>query len=109
MKEEIIRRAQKNITYERVCGYFVRVERCQSGGHGGWAVIGDAVAVLLFLVSWFCGYLVRAYGYLVRVCGYFVRVERCQSAGHGTWAVIGEAVAVVLFLTSAWLIWAWLP
>ena len=26
-------------------------ERCQSGGHGTWAVIGDAVAVVLFLTS----------------------------------------------------------
>jgi len=58
MKEEIIRRAQKNITYERVDGYFVRVERCQSGGHGIWAVIGDAVAVVLFLAS---GWLIWAW------------------------------------------------
>ena len=49
MKQEIIRRAAKNITYERVCGYLVRVERCQSGGPSGWVVVGDAVAVVLFL------------------------------------------------------------
>jgi hypothetical protein len=51
MKEEIIKRSEKNITYERVCGYFVRVERCQSGGHGTWSVIGEAVAVVFFLIS----------------------------------------------------------
>ena len=51
MKQEIIKRAAKNITYERVCGYFVRVERCQSGRPNGRAVIGDAVAVVLFLTS----------------------------------------------------------
>jgi len=51
MKEEIIRRAQKNITYERVCGYLVRVERCKSGT-SGWMIARGTALALFITAAW---------------------------------------------------------
>jgi len=45
MKQEVINRSPINITYERVCGYLVRVERCEPGVTV-WTLVRDTAAVL---------------------------------------------------------------
>lgn len=51
MKDEImINRAVKNITYEKVCGYLVRVERCDHGV-SALRIVRDTVAVLFLCAA----------------------------------------------------------